>query len=268
MPAVTTPSVLLRSFNYSETSRILRFYTLDLGLVGVMAKGARRGNSQGRSSLNTFSRGDLTVYVRSTRDLQTFKEFNIREGGQSLGRDVLRFTAASVLAELVLTHAESEPSREIFECLTKGLKKLENVESKEIGLSLLSEGWLLVSLLGYKPQLDACVKCKDHIGATERVQFDFESGGIVCSNCSHNMTRSLEDCSLFEELRALLNGSCKTPVRDLRAHLQLLNDFTLYHITGSKGLRSFRFFTSLMSFESRSFSNDDDLGSPTGEDIG
>ena len=249
MSVVTTPSVLLRSFNYSETSQILRFYTLDLGLIGVMAKGARRRNSQGRGGLNTFSRGDLTVYVRSTRDLQTFKEFNIRESGQSLGRDVLRFAAASVLAELVLVHAGSEPSQEIFECLTKGLKNLENVGNKDVVPSLLSEGWLLISLLGYKPQLDSCVKCRSRITITERVQFDFESGGIVCSSCSNNIAGFLVDRILFEQLRSLLDGSCKIPITNLKAHLQLLHDFTLYHITESKGLRSFRFLTSLMSFE-------------------
>jgi DNA repair protein RecO len=259
---VTTPSVLLRSFNYRETSQILRFYTLDLGLIGVMAKGVRRRNSRGRGGLDTFSRGELTVYVRPTRDLQTFKEFNIRESGQSLGRDVLRFAAASILAELVLVHAETEPSGEIFECLTKGLKNLENVGNKEVAFSLLSEGWLLISLLGYKPQLDPCVKCRGHIAMTERVQFDFKSGDIVCSNCSNDMAESLMGRVLFEQLRALLDGFCKIPITDLRAHLQLLHDFTVYHIAGSKGLRSFHFFTSLM-FESSAFSDDDDLGAPT-----
>ena len=47
MSVVTTPAVLLRSFNYSETSRILRLYTLDLGLVGGMAKGMWRGGAPG-----------------------------------------------------------------------------------------------------------------------------------------------------------------------------------------------------------------------------
>ena len=81
MSVVSTPAVLLRSFNYSETSRILKLYTKDLGLVSVMAKGIRRGGSRGQASPDTFSRGELTAYVRPTRELQTFKEFSVEEAG-------------------------------------------------------------------------------------------------------------------------------------------------------------------------------------------
>ena len=81
MSVVSTPAVLLRSFNYSETSRVLRLYTKDLGLVSVMAKGVRRRGARGHGALDTFSRGELTAYVRPTRDLQTFKEFAVEEAG-------------------------------------------------------------------------------------------------------------------------------------------------------------------------------------------
>ena len=104
MSVVSTPAVLPRSFNYSETSRVLRLYTKDLGLVSVMAKGVRRSGARGQSGLDTFSRGELTAYVRPTRDLQTFKEFAVEEAGGSLGRDVLRFAGASVLAKCVRDH--------------------------------------------------------------------------------------------------------------------------------------------------------------------
>ena len=57
MSVVSTPAVLLRSFNYSETSRVLRLYTKDLGLVSVMAKGIRRAGAHGQGGIDTFSRG-------------------------------------------------------------------------------------------------------------------------------------------------------------------------------------------------------------------
>ena len=251
--AVTTPAVLLRSYNYSETSRILRFYTLDLGLVGVMAKGIRKGGGQGRSGLETFSRGDLTLYVRPTRDLQTFKEFDLRESGGGLGRDVVRFAAASVLAELVLVHAESQPSPEVFGRLTAGLKRVDEIRRDDVVAALLNEGWMLVSAFGYQPQLDPCVHCGNPLTEADLGRFDFGAGGVRCPGCALDIAGPLIGPGAREQLDALLQGPTDMPITKPKAHLQLLHDFTLYHISGSKALQSFRFLASVAQLEVDTF---------------
>ena len=184
MTVVTTPAVLLRSFNYGETSRILRLYTPDLGLVGVIAKGLRRRGREGGSGLGTFARGELTVYVRPTRELQTFKEFSLREAGRGLGRDVVRFAAASVLADLVLAHAGSDPNPRIYEHVTRGLGRLEHVGRSDVLRVLLNEGWMLVAAMGYEPHLEGCVRCGQGLGAADLGRFDFAAGGVRCPSCS------------------------------------------------------------------------------------
>ena len=184
MSVVSTPAVLLRSFNYSETSRVLRLYTKDLGLVSVMAKGIRRSGARGQGALDTFSRGELTAYIRPTRDLQTFKEFAVEEAGGSLGRDVLRFAGASVLAEIVLLHAGPDPSPQVFERLTSALRRIDAEPRAGVIGVVLAEGWVLVTTLGYEPQIDGCVDCGRTLGATEVLRFDFSGGGMRCSNCA------------------------------------------------------------------------------------
>ena len=245
MSVVTTPAVLLRSFNYSETSRILRLYTLDHGLVGVMAKGIRKGGGQGRGGLETFSQGDLTMYMRPTRDLQTFKEFSLRESGKGLGRDVLRFAAASVLAEFVLIHAGSEPSPEVFERLTSGLRRIEQVERDHVLAALMNEGWMLVAALGYEPQLDPCVHCENALTDSDLGRFDFGAGGVRCPDCAVDIAGPMIGPGAREQLAALVQGPTDLPITKPKAHLQLLHDFTLYHVSGSKALQSFRFLASV-----------------------
>ena len=80
MSLVSTPAILLRSFPYSETSTVLKFYSLELGVTGVMAKGARRSQSKGRSALATFSEGVLTVKgeKQDTRE-QKGKDYYVSE---------------------------------------------------------------------------------------------------------------------------------------------------------------------------------------------
>jgi DNA repair protein RecO (recombination protein O) len=249
MSVVSTPAVLLRSFNYSETSRVLRLYTKDLGLVSVMAKGIRRGGARGQGGLETFSRGELTAYVRPTRDLQTFKEFAVEETGASLGKDVLRFAGASVLAEIVLLHAGSDPSPQIFERLTNALRRIEAEPRAGIVGAVLAEGWLLVTTLGYEPQIDLCVQCGRALIDSEVARFDFSAGGVRCSDCAFDHSGPLVGPGARQQVAALLQGTAPEELGKPRAHLRLLHDFVTYHISGSSPLKAFRVFGTLAGFD-------------------
>src|SRR5687768_2481008 len=114
MSIVTTAAVLLRSHPCSETSQVLRFYTDSLGAVGVMGKGVRAGSGRGGTGLDTFAGGELTLHVKSTRDLQTLRQFVPTRARRALAADVRRFGGASVLAELVLRHALEDANPVLF----------------------------------------------------------------------------------------------------------------------------------------------------------
>ncbi len=249
MSVVSTPAVLLRSFNYSETSRVLRLYTKDLGLVSVMAKGVRRSGARGHGALDTFSRGELTAYVRETRDLQTFKEFAVEEAGASLGKDVLRFAGASVLAEIVLLHAGPDPSPRVFERLTHALRRIEAEPRPGIIGVVLAEGWMLVTTLGYEPQIDLCVQCGRGLGTSEVSRFDFAAGGVLCSDCAFDHSGPLVGPGARQQLAALLQGTAPEELGKPRAHLRLLHDFVTYHISGTSPLKAFRIFGSLAGLD-------------------
>ena len=249
MSVVSTPAVLLRSFNYSETSRVLRLYTRDLGLVSVMAKGVRRGGARGQGGLDTFSRGELTAYIRPTRDLQTLKEFAVEEAGAPLGKDVLRFAGASVIAEIVLLHASPDPSPHVFERLTGALRRIEAEPRAGIVGTVLAEAWMLVNTLGYEPQLDECVHCGRALGASEVSRFDFSAGGVRCADCAFDHSGPLAGPGARQQLAALLQGTVPAVLGKPRAHLRLLHDFVAYHISGSKPLKTFRVFGAVAGFD-------------------
>ena len=74
MTLVSTRAVLLRSFPFSETSRVLHFYTESLGAVAAMGRGVRTGSGKGVSGLATFVEGELTLHVKATRELHTMRD--------------------------------------------------------------------------------------------------------------------------------------------------------------------------------------------------
>lgn len=251
MAVVSTPAIPLRRFPYGETSLILRFYARELGVVGVMAKGARKRGSRGTGVPETFARGVLTVYVKETRGLQTMKDFAPEKPRRRMGRDVLRFAGASVLGEVVMRHAGEEGNPGLFERLDRSLDRIEEAERDGLLARVLAEGWGLVGALGYRPVLDACVECGETLEEEAMGRFDFGAGGIRCPGCSEEGGGPRIGPAARGQLHALLDGKAVDGLRRPRAHLRLLSDFVTYHVSGSRPLDSFRVLLDLVDPDDR-----------------
>lgn len=247
MSLVTTPAILLRSFPYSETSTILRFYTRDLGVAGAMARGARSRQSKGQGALGTFSEGALTLYVKGSRDLQTLKEFTETSSRRSLAGDVLRFAGASVLGEIVLRHAGEEQNPFLFKRLSSALDRLTDVRAVDPVAQFLAEAWGLVDALGYRPELSECVSCGRELDDAEMGRFDFSAGGVRCAACAEPTGGPRIGVGGRDQLAVLIDGRMPETLGRPRAHVKLLNDFVTYHVSDGKPLTSIGFFSDLLS---------------------
>jgi len=214
---IHTSAVLLRSYPYSETSQILRFYTETLGVVGAMAKG-----------------------------LQTFREFSASNTRSGIAGDPLRLAGASVLAELVLKHAESEGNPELFHTLSKGLNRMEVEPMDGFLTALLLELWSLVRELGYRPMLEGCVECGKPLEETELGRFDFSAGGLRCQACLTEVEGPRLGPVARGQLQCLLENRLEEELRRPKAHLRLANDFITYHISGGTPLRSMAILATLI----------------------
>lgn len=244
MTLVTTRAVLLRSFPYSETSRVLRFYTDTLGGVGVMARGVRKGSGKGGTALETFAEGALDLHVRETRDLQTLRDFTADKPRRGLAADVRRFGGASVLAELVLKHAGEEPTPALFDALSAGLDALERAAPEDVVATVLRHGWRLVAVLGYRPMIEACVACGAPPGDA-LVRFDLASGGVRCERCATASGPRLGP-GARAQLLALLDDDVLPAVERPGAHLRLLSDFVTWHVANGRPLPSFAVLAGLL----------------------
>lgn len=241
MPNVTTQAILLRTHPYSETSRVLRFYTRDLGLVGVMARGVQRGASKGRGGTATFAEGTAAISFRANRQLQSLREFAPVRSHLGLAKDVRRLAGASVAAELVLRHADQEPHPPLFDALSHGFERLEVAEPPGVIGEVLALSWRIVQILGFGPELRLCTACGKPLEAEEMGRFDLEAGGIRGSGCpASNGSRRIGPVAR-QQLEALLRGLVPDDLRGHAAHLSLLDDFTTCHMLDGRRLGSFRF---------------------------
>ena len=245
MAPVTTPAVLLRGYDYGDSSRIFRFYTREHGLLSVIAKGVRGRSGKGGATLSNFASGDLTAYVRAHRDLHTMKDFQCVTLREDLGRDVLRFAGASASAELVLVHAEAERQPGVFEALETALDALAASPPERLPATVLAALWTITESFGFAPQLQPCVRCHAPLAESEVGRFDFGAGGIRCAACGHDTAGPRVGPRAREQLASLLAGEVVSGLTHARQHLALVSDFIAYHVA-SRPLKSLTFLGGLL----------------------
>lgn len=247
MSLTTTPAILLRSHPYSETSRILRFLTAEFGVVAIIARGLRRGDARGRGTIDTFDEGDLTVYFRENRELQTFKDFATTHSRRALAGDLVRFSGASILAELVLRHTAEEEAALLFEAVRSGLDRIEDDPATDPLARILAEGWQIVAALGYEPIVDQCSGCGRSLDHATMGRFDFAAGGVRCAACGREGEGRKIGPVARRQLRALLAGEPPDDLAGGPAQLRLFGDFVTWHVSGGRPLNSVRFLSDLLN---------------------
>ncbi len=183
MPLVSSRALILQAFAYSDTSKILRLFTLTHGLRSVIARGAQRPKSRYGGVLEPFTEGDALLFLKEGRDLQTLSGFDLLRSRQSLGRDLTAFAGASLIAELLLRFGTEEPNVALYHTASASLDEIASAQGGEAERAIFSAAWRVVSLLGYRPEMEICVACGRTIAADETARFDPQGGGVACAGC-------------------------------------------------------------------------------------
>lgn len=237
MPIVTTSCLVLQTYRFGDTSKILRLLTSDFGPLSAMARGALRPKSRMGGVLEPFAEGRATLYFKPNRDLHTLSGFELVRSRQSLGSDMARFAGASVLAELVLRLAPAERDDRVFAALSTGLDELQETGPGEAPAVALVRIWELIRVFGFEPALDGCLSCGRPIAAGEAATFDTSEGGIRCTDCG-GIGRVLAP----QELRSLRDLSDGTPVTAVSMlQVGLLKEFIRVHVAEDLRIRSLDF---------------------------
>ena len=241
MALATTRALVLQAFPYSETSKVLRLYTLDHGLRSVLAKGALRPKSRYGGVLEPFTEGTATFYLKEGRDLHTLGGFDLLRSRQALGRSLVGFAGASLLAELVIRTATEEPHPALYATLVQAWDAVAQAAGPAEALArALAGAWGLVALLGFEPQAGACVHCGRALGDDEPARFDAAAGGVACTRC--RPAGRVLDPGSRAELRRMLAGEAPAGVARPGTHGALLKAFLEAQLAHDRPFRSMELF--------------------------
>lgn len=240
MPPIRTPSLVLNTFPYGDSSKILRLLTPGYGLRSVIAKGARRPGSRFGAVLEPFAEGEAQFNLREGQELFTLTGFSLARSRQSLGRDLAAFTAASLLAEIVLRVGTEEAQPELFHFITESLNRLADPRHPAVDTAI-SALWRLVAMLGFRPEMESCVRCSSTLGVSEAAAFDVGAGGVVCLHCRPDV-RGIDSALRQDVIRICDGNEPVSPLMDPRAHGLLLSDFLGTHLAADRPLRALALF--------------------------
>jgi DNA repair protein RecO (recombination protein O) len=181
MPLLTTPAITLKSRKWGDADRIVTFYTMRVGKLRAIARGARRMKSRFGSALEPFVLSELNLFEKPNDHLYRLSQADIRDPLTPLREDLGRMAAAARLANLVAAlTGEGDACPQIFETLLAGLHAIEH--GGDAALTTLLFQIRLLGLGGFRPRVDPCAACGQHRDSGAG-RFSAIAGGLLCERC-------------------------------------------------------------------------------------
>lgn len=185
MPAEeSTPAIVLRARDYSESDRIVTLLTRDFGKLSGIAKGAKASKRRFERKLEPFS--CVTLFFRR-RPLGQLVFISRAERGESahptIEDDLGKIALGSYMLELAdaLTTEEAE-ARSAYDLLIEALETL-SISPASPTLRYAYELKMLRAA-GYGLDFARCRLCQNVVEANGNpVYFVISRGGVVCGRC-------------------------------------------------------------------------------------
>ncbi len=183
MPAEKAVGLVVRTTDWSETSRIATIWTRELGKVRVLAKGGRRLKSNFEVALDLLTVCSIVLLRKSSGGLDLLTEARAEERFAGLRKDLRALNAGYYVAELLGDGTQDyDPHPALFEFSLDTLRKL-SAGGDVMGLvSAYELGWL--GELGLRPVFDRCAACQSEQLPAGRLTYSAVAGGVVCPACA------------------------------------------------------------------------------------
>lgn len=179
---IDVEALVLKTFPYSESSLIVRFFSKEIGRFSFIAKGVKKSKKQTSVSFEPFSHLSLTLYIKENSDLATLKEAQLKDSfyfiRQSLDSIALASFFFEALDKAVFSDSESET---LFSLAMLYLNGLEGAASR-ISWTIFCL-FRLLAIIGFQPDVSRCRVCGKSAEGNEDY-FDILKSGIVCASCA------------------------------------------------------------------------------------
>ncbi len=172
--------IIVSETPYSESSKILNILTKEDGIIGVMAKGAKRMKSPLRSVTERFTLGIFNVYYHKDK-LSTLVSADIINPLLNIKTDIIKIGYLTYIVELAYQTAKQNDDKNIYALLKSAILKIESGLEPMIITNILE--LKMLDYLGVGIDLDKCIKCGNKKNI---ITISGDEGGYICSDCRTN----------------------------------------------------------------------------------
>ena len=182
---IKTTAVILRTYEYSETSYVLSLLTRDHGRLHALAKGARRPKGTFGGEIDLLAEGQAVLLMHPDTSLHLLTEFSCRNRRLALRSSLARSYAACYVADAVAAASpEGDAQPELYDLLTH---TLDFLETDDVAAAVAFFQIHLLDLAGFMPDLKHCAGCGAALGrraaAGPQLTYSFLKGGLLCEEC-------------------------------------------------------------------------------------
>jgi len=220
-------ALILRTVDFSETSRIVTLYTRQYGKIEALAKGGRRLKGPFESSLDILARNAVTFIAKKGDVLDLLTESKLIRRFRVCSSNLSGTLGGYYVAELLNSFtATDDPMPPLYDLAVKVLNQLE--EGTFVMRTLIRYEGRLLQLIGQAPSLRDCVGCGIAVPRVPdtRIVFGTADGGVLCPDCSpsHRQTLAVTAESL-DTWEALVNPLDRSEMwKHLPMHRQTLGE--------------------------------------------
>ena len=174
--------------NYSESSKILKIFTKDLGLISVISKGCKKPKSPLHEGSNILIYGIFDISYKED-GLSTLIEIDIKNNFKNITMDykdlakkMYAFTIIDISMQVLPDkEIDDNEKKKIYDILVSTINKINDGINPRVLLSIVMLKFL--DFLGVLPNLDSCAFCGS---SYDIITMDARSFGFVCKECYTN----------------------------------------------------------------------------------
>ncbi len=171
---------VLSTQDLGESDRLVTLFTRTNGRITAIAKGAKRSRRRFVNVLEPCTLIQASIALPRTTGLSRLDSATIEESYPAIRTDFKEYLYACLSCELVsLWTREGSADEGIFDIFKWYLTGLsEGTDPKRRTLFFKTR---LLTLVGYAPDFEACIRCKEALEGP--IQFSVSEGGFICKAC-------------------------------------------------------------------------------------
>ena len=177
-----TEGIVIRQADFSESSRVVTFFTRDFGKISALAKGAKRLKGPFEAAIDLLTRCQIVFLHKSTDRLDLLTEAKLVQRFGPDVRDVNVHYAGLYVAELLNSCSEQfDPAPAWYDAAVATLDRLRM--TGDYRLELLRFELFTLQVLGLLPEFEYCRCGRPVEDDRSRWSVWIQQGGLLCDQC-------------------------------------------------------------------------------------